>query len=211
MIHDSSRATTLFTPDELSLVSDSRFFRAKARIMKKVKTQLEALHDGLKEDLAGVDLLAPKGFKQAAHQFVKGEHLEDFPYQYLDCPKHFAGGVKFTFRSLFWWGHHFVFALILEGGDLTRYKQNLLNRCEKVADKGICLCLGGSPWEWKRGEGYTMELTWERKSELMALLDRRTFVKLARFVPLDDPAVATGRVPDIGRATLRDLLPVITP
>lgn len=151
----------LFTPDELSLLSDSRFFKTKARVMKKVKAQMEALHDGLKEDLAGVDLLAPEGFDVTLYQFVKGEHLEDFPYQYLDCPKHFAGGVKFTFRSLFWWGHHYVFALILEGGDLTRYKQNLLNRYEKVADKGICLCLGGSPWEWKRGEGYTMDLTWE--------------------------------------------------
>ena len=56
-----------------------------------------------------------------------------------------------------------------------------------------------------------MELTWERKNELMALLDRRSFVKLARFVPFDDPVVWEGRVPDLGRATLRQLLPIITP
>ncbi len=204
-------ASVLFTPDELRLLGDEQFFRAKARIMKKVKAQLEATYAGLKDDLAGADLLAPEGFDHALHQFVKGEHLEDFPYQYLDFPKHFDGEVKFTFRSLFWWGHHYVFALILEGGHLTRYKHNLMNRYEKVAEKGICLCLGGSPWEWRRGEGYTMELTWERKNELMALLDRRSFVKLARFVPFDDPIVSEGRVPETGSATLRDLLAVITP
>jgi hypothetical protein len=56
-----------------------------------------------------------------------------------------------------------------------------------------------------------MELTWERKSELMALLDRRSFVKLARFVPFDDPNVQQGRVPEHACVTLRQHLPVITP
>jgi hypothetical protein len=204
------RQVRLFTPDELSLVTDEQFFRAKARIMKKVKAQLEVLYAGLKADLAGVELLAPEGFDPANHQFVKGEHLEDFPYQYLDFPKHFTDDVKFTFRSLFWWGHHYVFALILEGGALPAYKKNLMDRYEKIADRGFSLCLGGSPWEWKRGEGYTMDLTWDRKADMTALLDRRSFVKLARFVPFDDPAVRDGRVPELGRATLRQFLPIIT-
>ncbi len=56
-----------------------------------------------------------------------------------------------------------------------------------------------------------MELTWERKNELMALLDRRSFVKLARFAAFDHQVVREGRVPQLGRATLRQLLPVITP
>src|SRR5438270_12216507 len=201
----------LFTADELRLVADEQFFRDKARIMKKVRGTLDTLYTGLKEELRGISLLAPQGFNPASHQFVKGEHLEDFPYQYLDYFKHFQGDVKFTFRTLLWWGHHIVFALILEGGRLAQYKKNLVNRYGDVADQGLALCLGGTPWEWKRGEGYTMELTWERKNELMALLDRRSFVKLARFVPFDDPVVREGRVPDLGRTTLRQLLPVITP
>ena len=208
---DAPAKPVVFTPDEVRLLGDETFFRAKARIMKKMKAILEGVHCGLQKELKDVELLAPTGFNPAARQFVKGEHLEDFPYQYLDCFKHFDGDVKFTYRSLIWWGHHIVFALILEGGRLAQYKKNLMNRYEKTADKGICLCLGGSPWEWKYGEGYTMELTWERKNELQALLDRRSFVKLARFVPFDDPAVLEGRVPELGAATLRNLLPVITP
>ena len=204
-------APVLFTPDELRLLGDRTFFRAKAQIMKKMKAILESVYGGLQKELTGVELLAPEGFNSTSCQFVKGEHLEDFPYQYLDFFKHFDGEVKFTFRSLLWWGHHIVFALILEGGRLSQYKKNLMNRYGDVADRGLSLCLGGTPWEWKRGEGYTMELTWERKNELMALLDRRSFVKLARFVPFDDPAVQQGRVPELGVATLRQLLPIITP
>jgi len=201
----------LFTPEELTLLGDEQFFRAKARIMKKMKAIVEGVYDGLQQELAGVTLLAPEGFSPKSHQFVKGEHLEDFPYQYLDYFKHFRGEEKFTFRTLLWWGHHIVFALILEGGHLAQYKKNLMTRYGGVADQGLALCLGGTPWEWKRGEGYTMELTWERKNELMALLDRRSFVKVARFVPFDHPTVREDRVPDLGRATLRQLLAVITP
>ena len=200
-----------FTPEELHLIADEKFFKAKARIMAKVRAQLDRLYMGLKEEPAIASLLTPKQFDPAAHQFVKGEHLDDFPYQYLDYPKYFSGDVKFTYRSLFWWGHHFVFALILEGGELNRYKKNLVNRYEAVADKGLSLCLGGSPWEWNRGEGYTMDLSWERKVDLVALLSNRSFVKVAHFVPCDDPAVGSGRIHEIGRGTLRDLLPIITP
>jgi hypothetical protein len=201
----------LFTPEELRLLCDEKFFRAKAQIMTKMKAILDGVYLGLQQEMAGVGLVAPEGFNPASCQFVKGEHLEDFPYQYLDYFKHFGGEVKFTFRTLLWWGHHIVFALILEGGHLAQYKKNLMNRYDAVADQGLSLYLGSSPWEWKRGEGYTMELTWERKNELMALLDRRSFVKLARFVPFDDPVVRDGRVPDTARTTLRQLLPVITP
>ena len=204
-------APVLFTPDELRLLGDEKFFRAKARIMEKMRAILEDVYAGLQRELAGVKLLAPEGFNPEACQFVKGEHLEDFPYQYLDFPKHFTDEVKFTYRSLFWWGHHYVFALILEGGALPAYKKNLVNRYEKVADKGLSLCLGGSLWEWKRGEGYTMDLTWDHKVDATALLSNRSWVKLARFVPFDDPAVREGRVPEVGAATLRLLLPVVTP
>ena len=201
----------LFTPDELTLLGDTQFFRAKARIMTKMKAVLEGVYEGLQRELTGVPLLAPEGFNPASHQFVKGEHLENFPYQYLDYFKHFDGDVKFTFRTLLWWGHHIVFALILEGGRLAQYKKNLVNRYGDVADQGLALCLGGTPWEWKRGEGYTVELTWERKNELMALLDRRSFVKLARFIPFDHQVVREGRVPELGRTTLRQFLPILTP
>jgi len=60
----------LFTPEELTLLGDEQFFRAKARIMKKMKAIVEGVYDGLQQELAGVTLLAPEGFNLAAHQFV---------------------------------------------------------------------------------------------------------------------------------------------
>lgn len=199
-----------FTSGEIELVSDAEFFRTKARIMKKIKGMLDGMYAGLREDLKQAELLAPAGFDPSTFQFVKGEHLEDYPYQYLDFPKHFAGNEKFTYRSLFWWGHYFVFALILEGDRVLTYKQNLINRYHDVAGRDLCLALGPSPWEWRHGEGYTLPLTHDRKSQVSAVLSGRRFFKLARFVAFDHPAEPAGCLPDVCRETFRSLLPVIT-
>ncbi len=198
-----------FTPDELALIADKEFFKAKAAITPKVRALLEAVHAGLKQELAGVQLIAPSGFDPDKCQYVKGEHLEDCPYQYLDFPKHFDGDDKFTFRTLFWWGHHVVFALILEGDGLRSYKQNLINRYGQIAGRDLHLCLSPTPWEWKQGQGYTMPLARDRKSEVAAVLSNRPFFKLARFIPINDPIIRRGRLAQAGRQALAAMLPVI--
>lgn len=203
-------APLAFTPDEINLIADTKFFPAKAQVMKKVRGLLDRLYAELKEELADAALVVPSGFEPENHQFVKGEHLEDFPYQYLDFPKHFKGEDKFAVRSLFWWGHHFVFALILEGEGIPRYKQNLLNRFHVVAGRDLSLCLGPSLWEWKRGEGYTLPITHDRKSEVAAVLSERSSFKVARFVALNHSVVEDGRIVEVGREAFRAFLPIIT-
>ena len=199
------------TPDELRLVADGDLFRAKERIILKVRALLTELQRGLQEDLGRNGLLVPPDFDPKKVQFVKGERLENCPYQYLDYPKHFLGEDKFTFRSLCWWGHHLVFALIVEGGPVKQYKKNFVDRFHQLAGQGLELSLAPTLWEWKRGEGYTLPITHDRKAQLAAVLSGRAWFKIARFVPLDSPAMLEGRVPELGRDTFRSLLPLVTP
>ena len=201
----------LFSQEEIDLIKDQKFFHAKARIMAKVRDQLVATHAALKREVARAELLTPPDFDLARYQLVKGEHLGDFPYQYLDFPKHFMGDEKFTFRTLFWWGHHFVFAVILEGARLLQYKQNIINRYREVAEQGIHLSLAPSLWEWRADTGYTLPLTADRKPEVSAVLTGRASFKLARFLPCDDPAVGSGGLPTMACETFRAILPVIRP
>ena len=200
-----------FTPEEVDCFADTNFFRIKAKITLQVRKILEELHGHLKVEMEGADFLAPQSFNPDAVQFVKGEHLEDFPYQYLDFPRHYTREEKFAFRSLFWWGHHVVFSLILEGPNIRRYKENIINHYAAIADKQVCLCLSPSLWEWKIGAGYTMELTHDRKSQTAAVLANRSSVKLARFIPLKDPIVQSGSLVQMGHETFRTMLPVILP
>lgn len=201
---------SLLTHEEWALVTDTTFFPAKAVITRKVRHMLEQLHTALVAELPSHQLIAPAGFDPESVQFVKGEHLEDFPYQYVDFPRFFTREEKFTFRSLFWWGHHVVFALMLEGPNLPRYQRNLFTRYAQVADRHISLCLSPSLWEWKAGPGWTLELTSDRRTSIAAALAGRSSFKLARFVPMTDPLVQSGRLVDAGLAAFRAMVPVIT-
>ena len=198
-----------FTPHEIARLADTEFFKAKTHISAKIRRTLEQLHQMFQAELADQDLLAPEGFNPEAVQFVKGEHLEDFPYQYLDFPRFYTREEKFSFRSLFWWGHYVAFALILEGSLIRQYKHNLINRYSILSDKQICLCLSPSLWEWKAGAGYTLELTHNRKSEVAAVLANRSFFKLARFIPMTDPLIQTGEIVSEGQSVFRAMLSIV--
>ncbi len=198
------------TTEELALISDKEFFRAKARIAPKIRHLLEEVFEGIQEEIAHTTLLTPQGFQVEKCQFVKGEHLEEFPYQYVDFPKHFSGSEKFTYRSLFWWGHHFVFALILEGKHVPQYKKNIFDRFHTIAGKNLSLSLSPSLWEWKAGEGLSLPITHESKSQVAAVLSGRNAFKIARFVSYHSELFQKGRLAQIGIETFRSLLPIIT-
>ena len=102
-----------FTDEETALLIDAQFFQKKATISEKIRAQLEKTGEALKAELSRGQLPALPHDHLSA-QFVRGEHLENFPYQYLDCPKYFHGPEKRTFRTLVWWGHHVACAWLLE-------------------------------------------------------------------------------------------------
>jgi len=199
------------TTDEWRVFANHDFFRAKSAISAKLKRTLEQLHLALQPELTAHPLLAPADFKPESVQFVKGEHLEDCPYQYLDFPRHYTRQDKLAFRSLCWWGHHLVFALIVEGSLVKQYRTNLFNRFSEVADRQLSVCLNSSLWEWKAGPGFTLDITHNRRSEIAAVLDRRTSFKIARFIPIQDLEADTAQIIEAGVTTFRSILPIITP
>ncbi|MGA6827929.1 hypothetical protein ACO9S2_09980 [Nitrospira sp. NS4] len=199
-----------FTEEETALLSDAQFFRKKAQIMAKVRGLLDATHIAVTDEMRQADLITPPDFNPRACQFVKGEHLESFPYQYLDCPKHFHGGSTFTFRTLFWWGHHLACALMLEGTGIKQYKRHIVDRFHQVAGQELELSIAPTLWEWKRGEGYTLPITHNRKAQIAAVLAERRFLKIVRFVPMTDPRLQAGQLPDLSRETFRAILPIVS-
>ena len=200
-----------FTADELAVLADRDFFRKKAAVTIKLRHVLEQLHLRLEAEIASQPLLVPEGFDPKAKQFVKGEHLENFPYQYVDFPRFYTREDKFAFRSLIWWGHHFIFALIVEGRLVKHYRHNLFNRFSDVADRHLCVCLSPSLWEWKTGPGYTLAITQRHRSEIAAALDHRTCFKIARFIPIDHQTVETGKILIEGLKAFQAVLPIIMP
>ncbi len=201
----------VLTEEEWRVFGDRDFFLKKATISAKLKQILEQLHLALQPEINKHQLLAPDGFDCEAVQFVKGEHLEDCPYQYLDFPRFYTRQDKLAFRSLCWWGHHLVFALIVEGPLVKQYRTNLFNRFSEVADRQLSLSLGASLWEWNAGPGYTLNLTHNHRSEMAASLDHRTFFKIGRYIPIHDLTSAPDLIVKTGVSTFQSILPIITP
>ena len=198
-----------FSDEETRLLTDSAFFEKKARISEKIRGQLEATRQALREEITKTAFPELADYDSTSVQLVKGEHLESFPYQYLDCPKHFRGTEKRTFRTLVWWGHHVAWAWILEGTLMRHYKTRLVDRFHTVAGKELELSLAPTLWEWKRGEGFTLPLTHDRKAQIAAVIAERSFLKIVRFLPFDDPRVQGGRLAELSRDVFRAMLPIV--
>jgi hypothetical protein len=203
--------TLSFTDEETALLTDARIFLKKARITEKVRRHLEAARAALQVELGRTPIVTPSDFDLGCVQFVKGEHLENFPYQYLDFPKHFRSTEKCTFRTLVWWGHHVVMAWILEGPLMKQYKKNLFDRYHAVAGRELELSIAPTLWEWKRGEGYTLPITHDRKAPVAAVLAERSFFKVARFVPLDDPRFLAGGLAELSVEAFVAMKPILSP
>jgi hypothetical protein len=199
-----------FTDEEAALLVDAQFFRKKARITEKIRAQLEAVRAELKIELSDTRVVTPPEFDAGNLQFVKGEHLEEFPYQYLDYPKHFHGTEKCTFRTLFWWGHHVACAWILEGSVVKQCKKHLVDRFHSIAGQDLELSILPTLWEWKRGEGYTLPITHDRKAQVAAVIAERSFLKIVRFVPVDDPRVKAGELATVARVAFHAMRPIMT-
>ena len=198
-----------FTDEETALLTDAVFFQKKARISEKIRRQLEAARQVLKEELDTIVLPELSESDFSSTQLVKGEHLEFFPYQYLDCPKHFHGPEKRTFRTLVWWGHHVAWAWMLEGSLMRQYKKHLVDRFHLIAGRQLELSLAPTLWEWKRGEGFTLPITHDRKAQIAAVFAERAILKVVRFLPFADPRVRHGELANLTREAFRDMLPIV--
>ena len=198
-----------FTDEETALLTDTAFFQKKARVSEKIRAQLEATRLALKEELSLAVLRDLPESDLASTQLVNGEHLESFPYQYLDCPKHFHGTEKRTFRTLVWWGHHVAWAWILEGSLVRQYKKRLVDQFHVVAGRQLELSLAATLWEWKRGEGFTLPITHDRKAQIAAVLAERSILKIVRFLPFGDARVRNGELAELSRDAFRAMLPIV--
>ncbi|MFO0774662.1 MAG: hypothetical protein U0172_08370 [Nitrospiraceae bacterium] len=195
--------------EERAVVANRDIFAAKARAQATCREALLATHAALADIVRTVPLAAPTGLRAEAFQLVKGESLEDCPYQYLDYPKYFVRGEAFTFRTLIWWGHHLVCAWLIEGASVPARRRALLAHYPELVDRDVRLGIAPGLWEWKVGDGYTLPLRADNRTQVAAVLERRTTLKLCRAVPFDHPDFVAGRIPALAVEAFRAMLPVV--
>lgn len=142
-------------------------------------------------------------------QYVKGEHLLNCPYLYLDYPKFFSKEEKFTFRNLFWWGHSFISAWILEGRLLDAYKENLLKHYAILADQGLFILMADTLWEWRNKSELHLEIRKDNFKAVCDALETRAFLKIHRHIALDGPILKEGNLLSEAEASYRKMRPIV--
>jgi len=164
-----------FTHEETALMADQHFFLAKAQIMAKVRRSLAATHASLKEEVGSAFACDPAGFR--SHQLSLCEGRES---RILSLPISGLFRNTFTTRTPLPFGPSFGGApprvrLDVEGKGIKQYKARIVDGFHQLAGQGLELSLAPTLWEWKRGEGYTLPITHDRKAQIAAVVPNGPF------------------------------------
>ena len=190
-----------FQEDERQLISDRGFFERKLAITEKVRDIYSDLRGRLKEVLRPQAYLAPPGVDYTQGKLSGGEHHFDLPYIFLDFPRLFSRNATFAYRSIFWWGHHFLFTLILTGDFLPDYWERFLLGMDRLLGRGDFLATSLDPWEWRGGEENVQPIHAMNRARVAEVAGQHPFLKLIRFIPFDHPALHRGTLTEEGEET----------
>jgi len=198
-----------WTEEEIAALQMTRIFQIKGEIQKKVWDHLELLRDALREEIGNHPLLAPEGIDTQTGQIAKGENHIRLPFVYLDFPKFFSRKEKCAFRTFFWWGNYVVYALILEGKLLPEYLKRIKEHYNTLLEGHFHLAITKDPWEWRKGDSYTLPLTDQTQKTFLELLKKKSFIKLERFLDFKDSEFQEGHLLKKGIETFRILKPIL--
>ncbi|MFQ5912880.1 MAG: hypothetical protein ACE5JS_06835 [Nitrospinota bacterium] len=193
-----------FAESERSLIADKIFFERKQAVSEKIRRAFSQIRDELRTRLKPQRYLAPEGVDFTKGKLSGGEHHYDLPYIYLDFPRRFSKEHIFAYRSLFWWGHHFLFTLVLAGDLLPEYQKRAFSGWDRLAARGDWIAVTADPWEWRLDEPYVRLIHPGGTEALEKVVRELPLLKLIHFVAFDDRRLQEGRLARIGIETFLD-------
>lgn len=183
----------MLTPEELALVSSRTPFELKHQATEKLKDLMQRVRHALLAELEPEHILCPEQTDFVRGQIAKGENYEGYPYVMLDFPKHFGKTDIFTYRTMFWYGHYFIFSLLLAGTHLSTYLERLDKHFDTFSTAGF-FAAKADLWDWRPDAFERLDSA--RKSEILMQLRTLPFLKLAKLLApsilSDESAVLSG-------------------
>ena len=192
-----------FREDECEFISDRAFFDRKLVITEKIRGIYSDLRDHMKEAFRPEAYLVPAGVDYSKGKLSGGDHHFDLPYVYLDFPRLFSREATFAYRSIFWWGHNFLFTLLLTGDLLEGYRERFLRGMDPLLDRGDFIATSLDLWEWRQGEENVQPITAMNRARVADVAGQHPFLKLIRFIPFDHPTLSRGTLAKEGLETFQ--------
>ena len=199
-----------FPPDELATLENTAFFLQKDAATARIHASLDVLRERLRAVLAaGADgWLCAGAMDVEQGQLTTGESYRGLPYVVLDFPKRFSRAEFLTMRTLFWWGHYAVYALMVQGPWLAEAVGRIEAALPALTAAGVEATLADTPWDWQRGPGYTRPLLDD--ADTREWLRAAPFLKLMRFLPLAADTFTPERLVEMGIESWRLYAPLVS-
>lgn len=195
-----------FSPDEFATLANVQFFELKQDATARVRASFETLRDRLKPRLPaeGWRCAGPVDVEQGS--LVAAEDYLGLPYVVLDFPKHLSRAEFLAMRTLFWWGHYVVYALILKGPWLPQAVERLCDELPALAAAGVEMTAADTPWDWRRGNAWSRPLLDDGATR--DRLRAAPFIKLMRFLPLEPARFTPAAIVATGEASWKLYAPI---
>jgi hypothetical protein len=194
-----------WTSHDIEMLNHVEVFLHKPAIMKKGEHFLNALGEGMIQELAHSKIAFPPGTKLTKTQLARGENNQGFPFISLDIPQMFSKSEMLTYRTLFWWGHYLGFSLILKGPQLPRYTKQLIANKNNLAGSNVYLATTTTPWEWSLDEQNFKKLDDLLDEEVQHLIETIEHIKIIRVFPMSEPSFISLNWMEAGISAWRDL------
>lgn len=172
--------------EELAFLKDKEYMPMKFRISKKLEENLSYLHQAIQIDIETHADHLFRPLLDSKGKISKGENYHTYTYRVLDYPRIFHTQGILLFRSLILWGHHISFHLIMT----EKFKELFQLRTQAFLHdhpQDFYIASHKDPWQWKEDEDYK-RIAQLPQHALQTLIRERKFLKISRFLPLDQYA-----------------------
>lgn len=177
---------------ELQLVCDTDWILTKHSIIQKVYALFGETVPGLQTLINDNRLYLPVEVFINSPKISKGENYRLLPYVMLDYPRYFGKDDTIAIRTFFWWGNFFSVSLQLSGVFKANAEQVLLQQQQWLAAGEYAVCINENPWEHVFDKTNFMPVSAFTKEQFADILQRKSFVKIAKKMPLKEWVDAPG-------------------
>jgi hypothetical protein len=170
------------SPKEVRLSRNSEIILTKNALLQKIKDGFAELQEDY------LSFVSKSGLTNlpAPHtpKISRGENYKGLPWIILDYPRHFDKQNVFAIRTMFWWGHFFSITLHLTGAYKKEAEKKLIADFSSLKKREFSICVNEKQWEHHFQKDNYRSLKKLGKKKFEELLSQRSFMKLARNIPV---------------------------
>ena len=193
------------SPEEEALVTRADWILTKNSVLQKTMQLFATLQTEQKTWMESNENSWPDHIINTSPKISRGENYLGLPWLMLDYPRVFNKEEIFAVRTFFWWGNFFSVSLQLSGKYQDEYSEGLIHAYPELSKLGFFVCIQDEQWHHHFGEDNYQPVSTMMATEWHTLIRKKSFVKIADTVPLEDWNYAREKLMKIFRQLMQKM------